>query len=84
MIGPTDLLHPSPAPHFKKLIIYSHKIWNDDIRNMDYDNAVRPVQLESVIKRTKVHTTQSHKPKTADSFDNFERKTFRSNGTLGR
>ena len=43
---------------------------------MDDDNAVRPMQLESVIKLTKVHKTQSHKPKTADSLDKFERKHF--------
>jgi hypothetical protein len=55
-----------------------------DIRTTDDDNAVRPMQLESVIKLTKVHKTQSHKPKTADSLDKFERKTFRSNGILGR
>ena len=46
---------------------------------MDDDNAVRPMQLESVIELTKVHTTQSHKPKIPDSLDNFERKTFHSN-----
>jgi hypothetical protein len=47
---------------------------------MDDNKAVRLMQLESVIKRTMVHTTQSHKPKTADSLDNFERKTFGSYG----
>jgi len=31
-----------------------------------------------------VRTTQPHKPKTADSLDKFERKTFRSSGILGR
>lgn len=51
---------------------------------MDDDKAARPVQLESVIKRAKVHTTQSYKPKTADTLDKFERKSFRSNGMLGR
>jgi len=25
MIGPTDLLHPSPAPHFKTFQAYSEK-----------------------------------------------------------
>jgi len=49
---------------------------------MDDNNAVRPMQLESVIKRTEVHTTKSHKPKTAYSLDKFERKTFRSSGML--
>lgn len=47
---------------------------------MDGDNAVRPMQMESVVKRTKVHITQLHKPKTAYSLDKFERKTFRING----
>jgi len=51
---------------------------------VDDINAVRPMQLQSGIKRTKVHTTKSHKPKTAYSLDKFERKTFRSNGMFRR
>jgi hypothetical protein len=43
---------------------------------MDDDNAVNPVQLESVIKRTKMHTTQSHKPKAVDSLTSLKEKHF--------
>lgn len=41
------------------------------------------MKLDSVINPTEVHTTKSHKTKTAFSLDKYARKTFRSSGMLG-